>query len=105
MCDFFSTDTTTASTLSFALWELAKSPVTQRRVRDEILTAKRVILDNTGIDEIPFSYYEKMPLLIALIKVSCNVTHGNKRKLTVSYAGDSQSASSSIHGGEAGAGR
>jgi cytochrome P450 len=77
------TDTTTASTLAFTLWELAKSPVTQRRVRDEILAAKRVVSKNTGIDEIPFSYYEKMPLLIALTKVSRNVTHGDKYQLTV----------------------
>ena len=105
MSDFFPTDTTTASTLSFALWELAKSPVTQRRVRDEVLTAKHIILENTGIDEIPFSYYEKMPLLVALIKVSRTATYGDKCKLTVWCAGDSQDTSGRIHGSEASAGR
>ena len=83
MGDFPPTGTTTASTLSFALWELAKNPVTQRRVRDEVQTAKRVILRGTGIDEIPFSYYEKMPLLVALIKVSHNTMHADKCELTV----------------------
>ena len=73
MSDDFLTDTTTASTLAFTLWELAKSPETQRRVRDEILTAKRDVLKAKGIDEIPFSYYEKMPLLIALTKVRRNL--------------------------------
>ena len=99
------TDTTTASTLAFALWELAKCPVTQRRVREEILAAKRNVLKTTGIDEIPFSYYEKMPLLIALTKVSRNATHGDTRKLTVWYAGDPEDASGRIHGSQASARR
>ena len=34
-----------------------------------ILAAKRDVSRSTGTDQIPFDHYEKMPLLIALIKV------------------------------------
>jgi cytochrome P450 len=52
---------------------LAKQPETQRRVREEILAARRDALRSTGTDEIPFSYYEKMPLLVAVTKVRRNL--------------------------------
>ena len=85
----FLTDTTTASTLAFALWELAKSSETQRRVRDEILTAKRDALKCTGIDEIPFNHYDKMPLLTALTKVHRDFNlNAENLKLTFQYIGN-----------------
>lgn len=62
---------------------MAKNPEIQRRIRDEILTAKRDAWKSTGTDEIPFSYYEKLPLLIALIKVYHNfIQDAGDRELT-----------------------
>ena len=97
------TDTAIASTLAFALWELAKSPKIQRRVRDEVLTAKRDIVKSTGTDEIPFSYCEKMPLLNALIKVDRSfITNIGGNELTVWFKGDAQVSSGRVHGFQAG---
>ena len=62
--------------------------MTQKRVRDEILAAKRDVLKNTGTDEIPFSYYDKMPVLIALTKVYRNFIDADDSELTFWYTGD-----------------
>ena len=93
----------TASTLAFALWELAKSPETQGRVRDEILAARRDVLKSTGTDEIPFSHYEKMPLLIAVTKVYRSFTMNvGDNELTFWYKGNAEDASNCVHGHQAG---
>ena len=95
-------DTTTASTLAFALWELAKSPETQMRVRNEILEARLDVLKSTGTDEIPFGYYEKMPLLIALIKVRRSfIMSVDDPEFTLRYKGNTQDASGRVHGCQA----
>jgi hypothetical protein len=87
------TDTTTASAIAFALWELAKNPETQGRLREEILATKRDVLKSTGTDEIPFSYYEKMPLLIAVTKVYHDfITNVCDDEPTFWYKGDAQDA-------------
>ena len=91
-------DTNTASTLAFALLELAKSPETQRRVRDEILAAKGDVSRSAGTDQIPFDHYEKMPLLIALIKVyHSSIMNVDDGELTFEYEGDTQNAPGHIH--------
>lgn len=56
-------DGTTANTLAFALWELAKDLELQRRVREEVV---QILNDRT---EIEFSEYEGMHVLVAFIKV------------------------------------
>ena len=87
-------DTTVSSTTAFALWELAKSPETQRRAREEILAARRDVLESTGTDEIPFGHYEKMPLLVALTKVHRNfIVSVDDSELTFWYKGNAQDAS------------
>lgn len=77
--------------------------MTQRRVRDEILAAKHDVLKSTGIDEIPFSYYEKMQLLVALTKVYRNFADADDSELTFRYTGDAQGVSSRVHGFQASA--
>ena len=95
-------DTTTASTLTFVLWELAKSPGTQRRVREEIIAARREVLKSARTDEIPFSYYEKMPLLIALTKVYRDpITNVCGNELTFWHKGSTQDASGPVQGPQA----
>jgi hypothetical protein len=77
--------------------------MTQERVRDEILVAKRDVLKSTGTDEIPFSYYEKMPLLVALIKVYRNLMDADDSQLTLWYIGDAQGTSGRVPGCQTGA--
>ena len=91
-----------SSTIAFALWELAKSPETQRRVREEILAARRDVLESTGTDEIPFGHYEKMPLLVALTKVHQSfVVNVDDNGLTFWYKGNTEGASSLADGRQA----
>ena len=80
--------------------------MTQRRVRDEILAVKHDVLKSTGIDEIPFSYYEKMPLLVALTKVYRNlIMDADDDEFIFWYTGDAENASGCIHGCQASARR
>jgi cytochrome P450 len=67
--NFSHTDGSTASTLSFALWELAKDVDLQQRLRQEIKETLRRVQAN-GETEIGFDEYDNMSLLVAFIKVS-----------------------------------
>jgi hypothetical protein len=93
------TDATTASALAFTLWELAKGPETQRRVREEILAARREVLKSAGTDEIPFSHYEKMPLLVALTKVYPDlIVNLFENEFTFFYKGGTKDTPGLVHG-------
>ena len=67
---FVYTDGTTANTLSFGLWELAKDMELQRRLRQEISETLRRARERGEI-EIGYDEYDNMPLLVAFMKVSC----------------------------------
>jgi Cytochrome P450 len=60
---------TTSSSLSLALWELAKDVDLQRRIREEITETMDRVREN-GEVEIGFDDYNNMTLFIAFIKVS-----------------------------------
>lgn len=64
----FFVDGTTANTLAFALWELAKNPDLQRRIRKEISHTLHVV-QQQGENEIGFGKYDSMDLLTAFLKV------------------------------------
>ena len=59
---------TTASTITWALYELAKSPETQRRVREEI-KATRTRATQRGDRELSVADLDSMKYLIAVMKV------------------------------------
>jgi cytochrome P450 len=63
-------DGTTADTLSFGLWELAKDVELQRRLRQEIRETLRRVQERGGT-EIGYDEYDNMLLLVAFMKVSC----------------------------------
>ena len=72
------------------------------RVRNKILEARLNILKSTRTDEIPFGYYEKMPLLIALIKVRLSfIMSVDDPELISQYKGDTQGTSGRVHGRQA----
>jgi Cytochrome P450 len=60
---------TTSSSLSLALWELAKDVDLQRRIREEIIETMDRAREN-GEAEIGFDDYNNMTLFRAFIKVS-----------------------------------
>src|ERR1700761_8276182 len=60
---------TTASTLTWVLWEMAKQPKIQATLRAEIRDFLHAALDR-GEDTIPVTEYDKMPYTQAVLKVA-----------------------------------
>lgn len=71
-------DATTANSLAFGIWELAKNLDLQQRLRAEIFSTLDRIQEKSDKHEITFSEYENMPLLVAFMKVS-NVSDVRER--------------------------
>ena len=63
---------TTATTMSFAFWELAKQPHIQSILRKEVREFYRAALDS-GEESIPVGEYEKMEYTQNFMKVCCRV--------------------------------
>lgn len=58
---------TTASTISWALYEMAKKPDVQQRLRDEIHSMERTIQER-GDSEFAVADFEAMPFLQAVLR-------------------------------------
>ena len=61
---------TTASTLSFALWELARHPEYQERMRQEIRAARAKVAARGGSSEFTMEDLDSLTLSLNAIKVS-----------------------------------
>ena len=64
---------TTANTLTWLLWELAKQPKYQDQLRDEIKHKREEVVDRDGEgSDFRMEDLESMPFLQALLKASTN---------------------------------
>jgi len=79
---------TTSSTLAFGLWELAKNPTIQARIREEILDVKRQASEH-GETGISVNRYDNMPVLVAFINEVL-------RYHSVAYIGDRVATQDSV---------
>src|ERR1700761_6459980 len=70
---------TTASTITWVLWEMAKQPKIQTALRTEIRDFLRAAHER-GEDTIPVAEYDKMPYTQAILKVIIHLLTRNGDK-------------------------